>query len=154
MSNLEPKTLLSRHLPPQLRQVQPCSLGSGDKFANLVVGISVGSEDLYRTSETGVRNNAGPGQSSDQMIDFIQQVRDAINGTALKDTPVGHVDTWSAWTNTSNKAVIKAVDFIGADLCKCSRFSKRKIYNQRMKSESVSCAQDFTAYSYLQLSSS
>lgn len=88
----------------------------GDSFANLVVGISVGSEDLYRISESGIKNKAGLGQGPDQMVKFITQVRDTIKSTSLKDKPVGHVDTWSAWTNTTNKAVIKAVDFVGADL--------------------------------------
>ena len=28
---------------------------------------------------------------------------------------VGHVDTWTAWVDPANKAVIKACDFVGTD---------------------------------------
>lgn len=33
----------------------------------------------------------------------------------MASTPVGHVDTWTAWVNGSNQAVIDASDFIGMD---------------------------------------
>lgn len=82
----------------------------------LVLGISVGSEDLYRVSESGIRNKAGLGKSAKDIISFISQVRTALASTPLSSIPVGHVDTWSAWTNTSNSAVIDAVDFLGTDL--------------------------------------
>ena len=39
----------------------------------------------------------------------------AISNTALAGKPVGHVDTWTAWVNSSNNAVIAASDFIGMD---------------------------------------
>jgi glucan endo-1,3-beta-D-glucosidase len=88
----------------------------GTKFTDLVMGISVGSEDLYRLSESGIANNAGIGNSPDSIISFIKAVRTSITGTALAGIPVGHVDSWSAWTNTSNRAVIAEVDFLGMDL--------------------------------------
>jgi glucan endo-1,3-beta-D-glucosidase len=88
----------------------------GSNFTDLVVGISVGSEDLYRVSETGIRNKAGLGQGPEVVIGFLKNVRDAISKTALASVPVGHVDTWSAWTNDSNADVIAAVDFLGTDL--------------------------------------
>jgi glucan endo-1,3-beta-D-glucosidase len=87
----------------------------GNDFANLVVGISVGSEDLYRNSATGVANKAGVGADPDVVLGFITQVRDTIKGTALEKTPVGHVDTWDTWGNSSNKAVVDAIDFLGTD---------------------------------------
>jgi glucan endo-1,3-beta-D-glucosidase len=88
----------------------------GTKFTDLVVGISVGSEDLYRTSVTGIENKSGVGNSPDAIVKFIKDTRNAIANTPLSKTPVGHVDTWTDWTNSSNKAVIDAVDFIGNDL--------------------------------------
>jgi glucan endo-1,3-beta-D-glucosidase len=88
----------------------------GQPFADLVVGISVGSEDLYRDSATGIVNKAGIGQGPDIMVSFIKQVRSALSQTALSKTPVGHVDTWDTWGNSSNKAVLDAVDFLGTDL--------------------------------------
>lgn len=88
----------------------------GKNFTDLIVGISVGSEDLYRVSESGIRNKAGPGQASKTIIGFIDETRKKLNGTALRSIPVGHVDTWSAWANESNKDVIQAVDFVGTNL--------------------------------------
>ncbi|OQE85306.1 hypothetical protein PENNAL_c0024G02829 [Penicillium nalgiovense] len=87
----------------------------GEDFTNLVVGISVGSEDLYRVSETGVKANAGLGVGPTELVDYINQVRSAISGTSLSDSPIGHVDTWNSWTNGSNSAVIEAVDWLGFD---------------------------------------
>lgn len=88
----------------------------GSTFASLVAGISVGSEDLYRISPTGIATSKGnPGAEPDTIVGYIQQVRDAIAGTALASVPVGHVDTWTAWVNASNNAVTAASDFIGVD---------------------------------------
>lgn len=87
----------------------------GSAFADLVVGISVGSEDLYRISPTGIAANSGYGQSPDVLVDYIGQTRSAISGTVLSGKPVGHVDTWNTYTNSSNAAVIAAADFLGLD---------------------------------------
>lgn len=87
----------------------------GDDFTKLVVGISVGSEDLYRNSVIGVKSNAGPGVEPAELVDHINQVRSAISGTSLSGAPIGHVDTWNSWTNGSNSAVIQAVDWLGFD---------------------------------------
>ncbi|KIV99004.1 uncharacterized protein PV09_09283 [Verruconis gallopava] len=87
----------------------------GSDFANLVVGISVGSEDLYRNSATGVANKAGVGADPSVVAGFISQVRDTVKGTLLENTPIGHVDTWDVWGNSSNKAVLDAIDFLGVD---------------------------------------
>lgn len=87
----------------------------GKKFTDLVIGISIGSEDLYRVSATGIKNKSGPGNSPDAIVGFIKDFRDAFEGTGLGDIPVGHVDTWDVWPNTTNKAVIDAVDFIGVN---------------------------------------
>jgi glucan endo-1,3-beta-D-glucosidase len=87
----------------------------GDKFAKLVVGISVGSEDLYRDSPTGIAAQAGIGKGPDTILEYIKTVRSTISGTSLKDAPVGHVDTWTAWANTTNQPVIDACDWLGID---------------------------------------
>jgi glucan endo-1,3-beta-D-glucosidase len=87
----------------------------GDDFTKLVVGISVGSEDLYRNSEIGVQANAGIGVEPEELVSYINQVREAISGTSLSDASIGHVDTWNAWTNGSNAAVVNAVDWLGFD---------------------------------------
>lgn len=87
----------------------------GEKFTDLVIGMSVGSEDLYRNSEMGVKNKGGIGNSADAIVSFISDYRKAVAKTPLAKLPVGHVDTWDAWTNGTNSKVIDAVDFIGVD---------------------------------------
>lgn len=87
----------------------------GTAFTDLITGISVGSEDLYRISPTGIINKSDPGASPDEVVNYIGQVRKAIAGTPASSKPVGHVDTWTAWVNGSNSAVINACDFIGMD---------------------------------------
>nr|8AKP_A Chain A, catalytic domain of G7048 [Penicillium sumatraense] len=87
----------------------------GDDFANLVVGISVGSEDMYRNSVTGSKSNAGPGVEPEELVSYIQQVRSTIAGTGLSDASIGHVDTWDSWTNSSNSDVVNHLDWLGFD---------------------------------------
>ncbi|KAK4156854.1 hypothetical protein C8A00DRAFT_12274 [Chaetomidium leptoderma] len=91
----------------------------GTNFTDLVVGISVGSEDLYRASATGQAHLAGAGVADPAvLVAYIQRVRDAIKGTALAGTPVGHVDTWTEWVDrpaAASQAVIDAVDWVGMD---------------------------------------
>ena len=87
----------------------------GQEFADLVVGISVGSEDLYRNSVTGVTNKAGVGADPEVVANFIKQTRDSVKGTLLEGVPIGHVDTWDVWGNATNKPVLDAIDFLGTD---------------------------------------
>jgi len=87
------------------------SQGLGD----LVTGISVGSEDLYRNSATSIANGGGIGQAPATLVDYITQVKNTIAGTALSGASIGHVDTWDAWTNGTNAAVIEAIDWLGVD---------------------------------------
>ncbi|KAL2071811.1 hypothetical protein VTL71DRAFT_13046 [Oculimacula yallundae] len=86
----------------------------GEKFTSRVNGISVGSEDLYRISPTGLKNDpTGVGAQPAELVKYIGQVKKALQGTALGSVPVGHVDTWDVWRNGSNSAVIDAADFLG-----------------------------------------
>jgi glucan endo-1,3-beta-D-glucosidase len=87
----------------------------GSDFANLVVGISVGSEDLYRDSVTGMANKAGVGNGPNAIVGFIKDTRNAIANTPLSSVPVGHVDTYDVWGNSSIKPVVDAIDFLGTD---------------------------------------
>ncbi|KAK5653886.1 hypothetical protein OQA88_7811 [Cercophora sp. LCS_1] len=87
----------------------------GSELGKTVVGISVGSEDLYRISPTGIKNGENPGTGPSTIAGYIKQVREVISGTSLTGTPVGHVDTWTAWVNGSNQEVIEASDFVGVD---------------------------------------
>ncbi|KAK5173429.1 uncharacterized protein LTR77_002110 [Saxophila tyrrhenica] len=87
----------------------------GSEFTDLVVGISVGSEDLYRVSPTGIENDSGYGATPNELVSYIKQTRQAISGTSLSGASLGHVDTWTAWVNGSNSAVTDAVDWLGMD---------------------------------------
>ncbi|PQE09719.1 glucan endo-13-beta-glucosidase eglC protein [Rutstroemia sp. NJR-2017a BBW] len=87
----------------------------GEKFTSRVVGISVGSEDLYRNSPTGIAAKSGYGANPDDLVHYISQVKTAIAGTGLSGASIGHVDTWTAWVNGSNSAVTAAVDWVGMD---------------------------------------
>ncbi|KAH7327978.1 glycoside hydrolase superfamily [Stachybotrys elegans] len=81
----------------------------------LVVGISVGSEDLYRNSPIGIEAGEYAGANPDTLVGYIKQVRDTIQGSCLSKVTIGHVDTWTAYVNASNQAVIDAVDWVGMD---------------------------------------
>lgn len=87
----------------------------GDDFANLVDGISVGSEDLYRNSPMGIAAGSNVGAEPATIARYIKETKDTIAGTGLEGTPVGHVDTWTAWYNGTNQAVIDACDWLGMD---------------------------------------
>ncbi|KAI6363538.1 hypothetical protein MCOR25_005896 [Pyricularia grisea] len=87
----------------------------GSNFTDLVIGISIGSEDLYRNSVTGVTNKAGVGAQPSQLVGFISDFKKTFKDTALGKTPVGHVDTWDVWGNATNKAVLDAIDWVGVD---------------------------------------
>lgn len=81
----------------------------GSAFTDLVVGISVGSEDLYRDANNEV------GLPAAKLIDCINQVRSAVAGTPLADSPIGHVDTYDSFLNDTNRAVIDNISWLGFD---------------------------------------
>ncbi|KAK0671126.1 family 17 putative glycoside hydrolase [Cercophora samala] len=85
----------------------------GDAFIKLVDGISVGSEDLYRNSDA-VEEGSNPGANPQVIVGYIQKVRQRLSSTKLR-APIGHVDTWTAWVNGSNAAVVTACDWVGMD---------------------------------------
>jgi len=87
----------------------------GTPFTDLIVGISVGSEDIYRITPIGISNNAGVGVGPGVISGYVAQVRSAIAGTSASGKPVGHVDTYNVWTNSSQNGLIGNVDFLGVD---------------------------------------
>ncbi|KAI1756609.1 GPI-anchored cell wall beta-1,3-endoglucanase EglC [Xylaria castorea] len=84
----------------------------GPAFTGRVIGISVGSEDLYRSSPAGIANNAGPGTTAGEIQLYITWAREWLKATPLETKPITHVDTWTAWMLSESKAVIEAVDFL------------------------------------------
>ena len=87
----------------------------GTPFTDLIAGISVGSEDIYRITPIGISNNAGVGVGPAVISGYIGQVRSTIAGTAAAGKAVGHVDTYNVWTNSSQNALIGEVDFVAID---------------------------------------
>ncbi|KAI0889809.1 glycoside hydrolase family 17 protein [Annulohypoxylon maeteangense] len=85
----------------------------GAAFTDHVIGISVGSEDLFRSSVQGQVNDAGAGATSAEIEGYIGWARDWIRGTALDGKPIGHVDTWTSWIAPENAGVVSSVDFLG-----------------------------------------
>jgi exo-beta-1,3-glucanase (GH17 family) len=69
-----------------------------------IIAVSVGSEDLYR-GETDASTLAAQ----------INDVRGMMWGLGAGSIEVGHVDTWTAWVDSANTAVIEACDFLGMD---------------------------------------
>lgn len=67
----------------------------GTAFTDLIVAISVGSEDLYRNSGYPGASDPGPGANPDVLINYIGQVKAAIAGTSAEGRLVGHVDVRS-----------------------------------------------------------
>lgn len=86
-----------------------------DKLDGLVAGISVGSEDLYRDSELGQAAGEYVGVGPDVLSEYVQQTRDAIKGTCLEKAPIGHVDTWTAYANETNRQLSDKLDWVGMD---------------------------------------
>lgn len=72
-----------------------------------ILAISVGSEDLYR-------GDTSAGRLAQQIYD----VRGMVRAMGVQ-AEVGHVDTWNAWVDGANAAVIRAADFVGMDGCEC-----------------------------------
>ncbi|KAK5146892.1 putative glucan endo-1,3-beta-glucosidase eglC [Cryomyces antarcticus] len=68
-----------------------------------IIAISVGSEDLYRKDT-----------SADTLAQQIYDVRGMVRAMGVPQE-VGHVDTWTAWVDSANTAVIQACDFVGTD---------------------------------------
>ncbi|KAI1806165.1 glycoside hydrolase family 17 protein [Daldinia bambusicola] len=87
----------------------------GEDFTKIVDGISVGSEDLYRNSPAGIAAGSNVGTGPDTIVRYIKETKEAISGTGLEGVPIGHVDTWTAWYNGSNQAVVEACDWVGMD---------------------------------------
>jgi Glycosyl hydrolases family 17 len=50
------------------------------------------------------------------LVSYISQIRAGLKGTGLANILIGHTDRLSAWVNSSNSAVVSAVDWLGIDL--------------------------------------
>jgi glucan endo-1,3-beta-D-glucosidase len=77
----------------------------GQALADLVIGLSVGSEDIYRSEDS---NDVGV--EATEVSATIKKVKDTIASSSfaayMKDKPIGHVDT-------AKHAVVDGADFFG-----------------------------------------
>ena len=96
----------------------------GTAFTDLIIGISVGSEDLYRSSVT----TDGVGDTPSNINKYIAQTRAVLTKANLNKL-VGHVDTSGIWLDSSSGGqVLPNIDFVGVDSCKCLISGFRTIY--------------------------
>ncbi|KAG8533635.1 uncharacterized protein KY384_001376 [Bacidia gigantensis] len=86
-----------------------------EDFKNMVIGISVGSEDLYRSSVWGTPRQDDYGNTVEKIIDFVEQTRVLLDSYALRGViPVGHADTWVVWKNESTGYKLASdLDWVG-----------------------------------------
>ena len=84
----------------------------GTSFTDLIYGISVGSEDLYRST----KNSADiVGDSVANIQKYIGWTRQVLAKHSLSK-PVGHVDTWQMWLEPKyGQQLLPNVDFVGMD---------------------------------------
>ncbi|KAF2129675.1 glycoside hydrolase family 17 protein [Dothidotthia symphoricarpi CBS 119687] len=99
----------------ELKALSAAVSAHGTKLTDLIVALSVGSEDMYRVSDAGIRAKAGVGNGAETIVGFIRDARSKLKGTPLANVPITHVDTWTAWVNTTNKAVIDEIDFLSVN---------------------------------------
>jgi len=68
----------------------------GTKLTDLIVGLSVGSEDLYRDSADGVKAKAGVGNTAEMIVKFIKAARQGLADTPLKGVKITRKYFWYA----------------------------------------------------------
>ncbi|TQS33909.1 hypothetical protein Golomagni_05731 [Golovinomyces magnicellulatus] len=95
-----------------------------DQLDGLVAGISVGSEDIYRDSPIGRENDENPGADPQTLVNYINEVRKAVKGSCLEKAPIGHVDTWTSYVNSTADPLIEACDWLGMDTYPYFEFQK------------------------------
>lgn len=98
----------------EIAAIQSAISQYGSSFTSLIAGISVGSEDCYRITDLGIESGAGAGATPDTITNYIGQVKSAFPNLGK---PVGHVDTYNTWSNSSGwmSGTAAAADFIGID---------------------------------------
>lgn len=74
--------------------------GDLKEYADQVVGITVGSEHLYRKELTG-----------QELADLIKKVQGEVKTLGL-DTPVGFADSWNLMADGSANPAIKQSDIM------------------------------------------
>jgi len=78
-----------------------------------IAAVSVGSEDLYRSSTT-------PSQhiNPSDLANKINNARTTVRNTGVSGANTiqfGHTDTWTAWVDSANDVVTRSCDYIVTD---------------------------------------
>lgn len=84
-----------------------------DYGTSWIAAVSVGSEDLYRSS-TDATQHINPSDLATK----INNARTAVRNTKVAGASTiqfGHTDTWNMWTNSGNDVVTQACDFVVTD---------------------------------------
>lgn len=69
-----------------------------------ILGVSVGSEDIYRQD-----------LKVEALVAQVYDVRGMLSSVGAGSVPVGHVDTWTVWVRAENEVLIRACDFVATD---------------------------------------
>lgn len=84
---------------------------NAEKAALLQAIEEYGSDWLHATN-VGSENLQRNGTTPQVLANQIHDVRNVLMEVGVHK-PVGHVDTWAAWADPANEAVVDAVDFLG-----------------------------------------
>lgn len=80
-------------------------------FTDLIYAVSVGSEDLHRTS---IGNTKGKGNTVANVQHYICQTRQLLAAKGLSKIPDGHVDTWQMWLDgRAGQKILENIDWVG-----------------------------------------
>ena len=99
------------HTDLEVEAIKAAVSNHGMTLVDLVVGISVGNEDLYHYYTLGENEGTSP----TDLTHLINRVRGNFFGTLLNSTSIGHVDTFDAWAVPNSTRVIEAVDWLGGN---------------------------------------
>ncbi|KAF2875254.1 glycoside hydrolase superfamily [Massariosphaeria phaeospora] len=103
---ISPTTQNDALLQNELTALDKAFKKHGQSLGDLVIGLSVGSEDVYRFEE---KKEPG-GVAADTVVENLALVRKTIAESSyaqfMKDKPIGHVDT-------TKHAAVKGAHFIG-----------------------------------------
>lgn len=87
----------------------------GKFFIDLVIGMFIGSEDLYCIFEIGIKNEVGVGVGFDVLFKFISDYKKLVVGIVFVKVFIGYVDIWDVYINVINKVVVDVFDWVGVD---------------------------------------
>ncbi|KAF9880067.1 glucan 1, 3-beta-glucosidase [Colletotrichum karsti] len=104
------------NIQEQLNALKLADEQFGSSLKDLVVGISVGNEDIMRYEERKKNPESDVGKPMEAIIKYVEDVRRTIKGTSLESKPVGHAEPWKIFTEQRFKNLTQTIDFWGANI--------------------------------------